>query len=86
MANPHPTQFAWMAKEAVGSQGAATVAVGVVGPLCLALAIVDTSVILGILGAALVVISAMWCLRDVRRALVARNMQRFPDGEPAPDG
>jgi hypothetical protein len=59
MANPHPTQFAWMAKEAVGSQLAATVVVGVVGLLCLALGIVDTSVILIVLGAVLILLSGM---------------------------
>jgi hypothetical protein len=79
MDDPHPTVFASIAKEAVGSQLAATVVVGVVGLLCLAVGIAGSSVILGILGAVLALLSGMWCVRDVRRALVARGMQRFPD-------
>jgi ABC-type transport system involved in cytochrome c biogenesis permease subunit len=79
MDDPHPTVFASIAKEAVGSQLAATVVVGVVGLLCLAVGIAGSSVILGILGAVLALLSGMWCVGDVRRALVARGMQRFPD-------
>src|SRR5262245_20731724 len=51
MDNPHPTVFAAIAKEAVGSQGAASVVVAVAGLLCLAVGIASPSVILGILGA-----------------------------------
>jgi hypothetical protein len=79
MDNPHPTVFASMAREAVGSQGAATVVVGMVGLLCLALGLAGSSVILGLLGAVLVLLSGMWCVRGLRRALVSRGMQRFPD-------
>ena len=81
MTNPSPTQYAWMARDAVGSVVAATVVVGVLGVVALWLGIAGGSPIVAILGAVLVVLAGLWTARGISRVRTSRQMRaRFGDG------
>jgi hypothetical protein len=73
--NPHPTVLAWLAKEAMGSETAASVATGALGAGAVALGIAGGSPFVAVIGVLLVVLAAAWTGRGISRARTARRMR-----------